>query len=355
MKGEGIYKRNNTWWLDFTHEGRRHYERLGKFISKTAAKEIAQTKRAAILKGEAGIGGKKRKDISFDDAKKHFLEWSETNRKPHSVTMHKSALKKLGETFSGKKLSEITRFSVEGYKSQRSKAAPVRCNRELQTLKSLFNRCIEWKKYEGENPVKGVKLLKESKGRLRFLSHEEEARLLANAGEPLRTIILAGIHTGLRVKSEGLSLKWGSVDMVRRTLTVQDAHAKNGESRTVPMNAVVSEAFRNLKQRSLNTAPDAPVFVNRDGKPFGSIRTVFTTARKKAGLSADVTPHVLRHTFASRLVMAGVDLRTVQELGGWKRIEMVMRYSHLSAEHRVQAVEKIAQAPIAQERAAKMA
>jgi site-specific recombinase XerD len=54
---------------------------------------------------------------------------------------------------------------------------------------------------------------------------------------------------------------------------------------------------------------------------------------------------VLRHTFASRLVMAGVDLRTVQELGGWKRIEMVMRYSHLSAEHRVQAVEKIAQAP----------
>ena len=64
-RGDGIYLRGRTWWLDFRHNGTRHQERIGRGINKTVAREIAQVKRAAILKGEAGIG-KKRKDISFD-------------------------------------------------------------------------------------------------------------------------------------------------------------------------------------------------------------------------------------------------------------------------------------------------
>ena len=59
------------------------------------------------------------------------------------------------------------------------------------------------------------------------------------------------------------------------------------------------------------------------------------------GLSKDVTPHTLRHTFASRLVMGGVDLRTVQELGGWKELDMVVRYAHMSPSHKADAVERI--------------
>jgi hypothetical protein len=58
-----------------------------------------------------------------------------------------------------------------------------------------------------------------------------------------------------------------------------------------------------------------------------------------------VTWHALRHTFASRLVAAGVDLRTVQELGGWRTLSMVQRYAHLSPGHLVAAVEKIVPMP----------
>jgi site-specific recombinase XerD len=64
------------------------------------------------------------------------------------------------------------------------------------------------------------------------------------------------------------------------------------------------------------------------------------TAATKAKISG-VTPHVLRHAFASRLCMAGVDLRTVQELGGWSTLAMVQRYSHLSPEHKAEAVERM--------------
>ena len=57
-RGDGIYLRGRTWWLDFLHEGKRHVVRIGKGINRTAAGEIARVQRAAILKGEVGIGGR---------------------------------------------------------------------------------------------------------------------------------------------------------------------------------------------------------------------------------------------------------------------------------------------------------
>jgi integrase len=81
---------------------------------------------------------------------------------------------------------------------------------------------------------------------------------------------------------------------------------------------------------------------------FGSgyIGKAFRKACATAGIKG-VTPHTLRHTFASRLVMSGADLRTVQELGGWQTIAMVERYSHLSREHKANAIERLAEFPYA--------
>ena len=76
-RGDGIYQRGKTWWLDFTHEEKRHYVRLGRNISKTVAGEIAKVKRGAILKGEAGIGGPKRQDLTVEKASELFLAWAE--------------------------------------------------------------------------------------------------------------------------------------------------------------------------------------------------------------------------------------------------------------------------------------
>jgi site-specific recombinase XerD len=75
--------------------------------------------------------------------------------------------------------------------------------------------------------------------------------------------------------------------------------------------------------------------------PYQSIGASFRYTCCRAKLTG-VTPHTLRHTFASRLVMAGVDLRTVQELGGWQTLAMVERYAHLSPAHKQNAVERIA-------------
>ncbi len=336
--GDGIQRRGDSWWLDFRHDGRRHQVRLGSGINKTTARELAQVKRTAILKGEAGIG-RKKKDVSFDEAKKLFLEWADANKKPLTARFYRDCLARLEEEFRGKRLSQITAFSVEGYRRRRIQGgAAVRVNREMATLRAMVNRMIEWGRFEGANPAK-KKTPPELQRRARFFSEEEERRLLEACAEPLRTVVLTCIHAGLRMKAEALTLRWGAVDLVQRKIHVEAAYAKSSKMRSIPINSTLLPALAALRPAA--PTPEAPVFVGVRGEPLRDIRSSFERACKRAGI-AGATPHTCRHTFASRLVMAGVDLRTVQELGGWATLRMVERYSHLSPSHLADAVEKLA-------------
>jgi len=338
-RGTGVYQRGTgkdaTWWLAMQHEGKRFYRRLGRRIPRSVAVELADVMRGKILRGEAGIARKwERKDPMFSKAAEAFLARARVHCRPNTVRLYRACIGQLTTAFGGKRLSEIHPFRVEKYKHDRVEAgAPVQMNRELVVLRSIFKACIDREEYAGATAK--VKLLKESAGRTRYLEPEEEAALLAAAREPLRTLCVLGIYSG--VVSEGLTLLKTDIDLPRRQLTVRKEHAKNGHARTIELNSVLVEALT----RHLATAGPSPYVFARDGQRIKSIRKAFMTACRRAGLGPEVTPHVLRHSFASRLTMAGVDPRTIQELGGWRDMAMVQRYSHLSPSHRAAAVEKL--------------
>lgn len=169
------------------------------------------------------------------------------------------------------------------------------------------------------------------------LDPNEEERLLQAATEPLKSIIIKGLDAGLRIKAEALTLKKEDVDLEHNLLYIRALNAKSGEQGVVPINSRLKEAL----ERQIKRSKSDYVFVKSNRKtPFKSIRTRFATVCRNAKL-VGVTPHVLRHTFASRLAMAGCDLRTIQELGRWKSLKMVERYAHLSPSHKADAVEKI--------------
>jgi integrase len=337
---DGLYQRGNAWWLHFCYQGERYQESLGRGITRKVAQELAQVRRSAILRGEAGIG-KKRKDLTFGKAKGIFLEAAEANNRYQTVRSYRKCLEELEKTIGEKYLSEISSFLIEKHKQRRvAEGAPVAFNRELGTFKTLFNWFIDNGKFEGTNPARKVKKIKESPGRDRFLEHEEEERLLAACAEPLRTILMAGIYAGLRIPSETLNLKWVDVDLRRGLLTVQGAFAKNGKTEPVPMTSKLRDALERLKANSRSEY----VFAKANGKPYKTVQNIFRTACKKAGLT-DISPHVMRHTFGSRLGMAGVDPRTIQELGRWSSLAMVQRYTNLSKTHKAEAIEKLSAAP----------
>ena len=129
-----------------------------------------------------------------------------------------------------------------------------------------------------------------------------------------------------------LNLKWKDLDFHNRLIYLSDT--KGANKREIPMNEVVYKMFLRVRKN-----PNSPyVFCHKNGKPYKDLRASLDKAAKEAEIER-FRFHDLRHTFASHLVMAGVDLKTVQELLGHKTIEMTLRYSHLSPDHKKAAVE----------------
>jgi integrase len=138
--------------------------------------------------------------------------------------------------------------------------------------------------------------------------------------------------------SEQYGLDWNQVDFERRQVHLPKT--KNGDSRTIPLNSVALGALKDLRGRNKPKGAD-PVFPSaRSGTALQGSRGWFPTALEEAGIEG-YSWHCNRHTFASRLVMAGVDLRTVAELLGHRTLQMVMRYSHLAPEHQASAVDRL--------------
>ena len=153
---------------------------------------------------------------------------------------------------------------------------------------------------------------------------------MAHCQDHLKGIVIVALNTGMR-KAEILGLKWRDVDIKRNILYLRET--KNGEKREVPINEQVKTVLIN----TLRNSKSEYVF-NYNGKRIIDIKRSYSTAVKNSGIK-DFTFHDLRHTFASHLVMNGVDLNTVRELLGHKTLQMTLRYSHLSASHKHKAVE----------------
>jgi integrase len=176
-----------------------------------------------------------------------------------------------------------------------------------------------------------VKMLPERNKRLRFLSVEEKDKLLASCGERVRPVALIALNAGMRL-GEILALPWSLVDLLHGLIHIPDS--KNNEPRHLPINDELRACLKKLPR----SGPF--VFGFLDGTQRRSCRTAFDNALEAAKIK-DFHFHDLRHTFASHLVMAGVDLVTVKELLGHKSISTTMRYSHLAPSHLTKAVENI--------------
>jgi integrase len=179
-----------------------------------------------------------------------------------------------------------------------------------------------------KNPAAGIKRKTENNDKVRFLSEQEEIALLKEIDHQFHSHLLLSIHTGIRM-SEQYSLKWQQVDFERRQIYL--LRTKNGDPRDVPLNGTALAALKQLRA----VAKGDSVFPDAE-----SPRGWFLGAVERAGL-LNYTWHCNRHTFASRLVMAGVDLHTVGELLGHRTAQMTKRYAHLSVNHKQAAVERI--------------
>lgn len=329
-KDMGVFRKNGSWWIDYRAGGQRRREKIGP--SKALAEKVHAKRQVEIAEGKF-LGIRKEHKYSFAEATDRFLTYSQANKRSYLRDVL-SVRKHLLPVFGEKLLSQIGSWDVEKYKAMRkTHVSNGSVNRELACLKTIFNKSVLWG-MASTNPVKGVRFFPE-KRRLRFLMPDEIQILLEACSDDFRTIVLTALNTGMR-RGEILNLTWDDVDLERRQLLVRDS--KNGESRTVEMNDLLTETLK-LHMSQQRPRP-TNVFVGRTGAPLTTIQHTFERTCQRAGLT-DLHFHDLRHTFASHLVMNGIDLTTVKELLGHKSIQMTLRYAHLSQPHKKKAVETL--------------
>jgi integrase len=122
-----------------------------------------------------------------------------------------------------------------------------------------------------------------------------------------------------------LTLRWSQVDLTGRTLTILEQ--KNGSRDTLPANDTAMAVLQ--AHAAVRTSSTEAVFLNGADHPRNAHNLLWTfyPAMRKAGITR-FRFHDLRHTFATRFIQAGVDVYSVQKLGRWKTISMVLRYAH---------------------------
>ncbi len=339
-RDRGIFERpkgSGIWWVRYADNfGRIHREKVGP---KGLAKTVYQKRKTEVVEGKFFPENlRRRREMLFKDMVKLFLEdHSKVNKRSYRDDIYR--VKRLLDAFGRKALSEISTQDVERLKARLVREiSPSTTNRYLTLFKTILTKAVEWGKTEA-NPAKGVKLFRENNQRVRFLSEDEEIKLKAVFPLKYWHLVEFAIHTGMR-KGEMFNLRWGDVNFQTRVITIP--RSKSGEMRHIPMNDRVVEILRDLPSRMKSewVFPSSKEITPVDGDNF--TKRVFIPAVKKAEIE-NFRWHDLRHTFASRLVMKGNDLRTVQELMGHKDIKMTLRYSHLSPAHKMNAVQSLVQ------------
>jgi integrase len=334
----GVFKRNGYWWIDYYHQGRRLRKKIGP--SKKLAETVLADVQVKIAKNQF-LGIHELTPILFRDFIEEYLVYARSNKSNTTYYCEACAIKaRFLPRWGDRLISEITTKMIEDLKSERSlKVGASTVNNDVMRLKIIFRKAVAWG-YLAQSPTDQVKLLKVPKSKIRFLSKEECALLLgactSSRFRGMYEVVAMAISTGMR-RGEIFRLKWEDIDFERKRLVVNSCrggHTKNYESRTIPMNEFLMSVLKNW-----HGVPDSPyVFSLDNGKPGAHIPYHFRVALKKAGIP-HARFHDLRHTFASLLVMAGLDIPTLQQLLGHQDIHMTMRYAHLHPDHMRQAVE----------------
>ncbi len=356
-----IYQRGKIWYLDLKYKGRRIRKKVG--TSKKMAELALKDTEIKIMKDAFGFS---KNDLSIESLIEKFLEYNRTNHRITTTKRYKAVMDHLKRFLENRRkdiimLSQLTPEIVEEYKSFRRdervnpngkspnsknarKGARARTvNLELEAIRAMLYLAIKWD-YLNENPMKHVKMLKvDDKKALRFLTAEECNRFLEACPDILYPVYFTFISTGMR-KGELENLRWNDIDLNNRKIFIRrkpDWQPKTGE-RDIPINDDLHQILTRLKKNNREATEDDYVFhIKEKDKSHNMLRNELIKIARIAGIKDFTKVHTLRHTFASHLVMQGVDLPTIQRLMGHTSVETTMVYAHLAPDHLSKAVNKL--------------
>lgn len=308
-----IYLRGKTYWVLYYEHGKKVQKSL-----KTKDKKIARFKKNEI-ENRLDLGESPLPNLSapIKNVLDEYLSYCEKRVNKTTLKDYRLYLKEYVRHSKVLKLSQISQTNVSKYLDSK-KISNNTANHIITYIKSFVNFGVE-RNYISQSPIENLKKFKVEKKPPRFLSKSEIKEILEESGE-LRPIVCTAIYTGMR-KSELFRLRWEDVDIKKGTITV--VKSKSNKFRVIPIHTKLKPVFKN--------------------KSSGLCFDTFNIRRSfdKLCKGKNIGWHTFRHTFASHLVMNGVDIATVSKLLGHASISTTQIYSHLSDSHIKESIKKL--------------
>ena len=315
-----LIRRKDIWWVDFTPSNGKRIRRSTGTIDRKEAQEFHDQFKAELWRVNR-LGEKPRR--SWIEA---VIRWSKESNNPASIKKNRFILNWLDNHLADLMLDEISRDMIDRLTDLRQQdgVSDTTVNRTLEILRAILKKaCDDW---EWIDRVPKIRMLKEPKKRIRWITQAESETLINELPDHLAEMTRFSLSTGLR-QSNVTQLEWSQVDMNRRVAWIHADQAKAGKPITVPLNPDALSVLERLKGNHKKF-----VFTFRS-KPVKQVNTkAWQAALKRAGIE-EFRWHDLRHTWASWHVQNGTPLYALQELGGWESVEMVQRYAHQNPSH----------------------
>ena len=274
---------------------------------------------------------------SYIDRFLRFLE-AEKNASPHTIKNYRSDLIEFFRFLGKSSLGDINYLAIRRFLAYLKEKEFLRStvSRKLACLKSFF-KYLTREHLLNTNPASGIATPKRERRLPSFLETKEVEHLLeatnGNSWEMKRdrSILETLYSSGIRV-SELVGLNWEDVDLLSGLVKVR---GKGKKERIVPIGSCASEAIKNYMDATASDSEhhSTPLFLNRSKTRLTdrSVRRIILKCAKRAALKKGISPHTLRHTFATHLLDRGADLRSVQELLGHAHLSTTQIYTHVSA------------------------
>lgn len=352
--------------------GKRHTQKIGnaEVLSLAQARDAAKEILSQVVLGNDPChdASNKADDLTLSEfCNIHYLPWVRQNQKSWKTTTYalNTELYSLENVKVGSLTVDLIEKRREEMKSRGNKATTIL--RREGVLRAALNWGVR-RKLLSCNPLAELERIKvlDAKEIVRYLTEEEEQRLytalhkrdqqirkgresyakwLKDRGRDaplkqgsyvdyLEPMIILSLKTGIR-RGAMFHLEWRDVDFDNRVITVRAEICKNGKMRRIPLSET---AYNTLLKWREQCSSEGIIFPSpQTGKELDNVSTSWGNLMKAAKIE-NFRWHDMRHTFASRLVMAGVDLNTVRELMGHGDLKMTLRYAHLSPSIKSRAI-----------------
>lgn len=367
-----VYQKDGKWYFEAMIRGKRYHRAVSEANTKKEAEMYFCAFKTDLLRGRLdmveNIG-----IMPFKKLANKYIEYSKANHRSWQTNVAKA--EKFKERWGNKQIKDISPMDIEKYRSERKKdivaqakivdgkkvptkyVSATTINRDVEVLRKMFSIAVD-NGWLIKNPCASIKKLRQENKLERYLGLDEEQRLYMacdgnfdfitdeekrkktqsfykNHFSYMKQIIICALHTGMR-KEEILGLQWRCVDLKGQKITLLDT--KNGKVRKVPINSVLKRELEKLKKNKLSEY----VFTNPVTETrYSDLKRTFNSLCKVAMVN-EFRFHDLRHSSATRMVAAGVDIITVKEILGHSDIHTTMRYAHAITEQKLSAVETLA-------------